>query len=878
MLGDNAVSAVLVDGEVVRVRPLGPADADIVLVLHTRLDDRDRYLRFCGSPSDLSRLVRRMFAEPEASHKAVGAFRAGRLIGVAHYVVLGDSTEAEVALVVEGDVQSHGVGTLLLEHLISAARQNGLQRFVAQVLAENTKMVRVFTDLGLPYRMKSDGPLRELILSLAPDVTYRSVSSERERIADVASLRSVLRPASVAVIGASRDPGSVGRAVLDNLINGGYTGQLFAVNPHADEIAGVPCASSVAELPICPELAVICVPAVVVPESVEQCGRRGVRAAVLISAGLTGTDLATSVLEAARKYGMRLVGPNCVGVANTDPAVSMNATFVPGVVPAGVVGVVSQSGGFGIALLESLRHLGIGVSTMVSTGDKYDVSGNDLLLWWREDPRTDIAVLYLESFGNPRKFGWLARTLARTKPVLAVRTGGSEVARLAAASHTAAAATPVVTRDALYEQAGVIAVDTVSELVDTIAALSWQPLPMGGRVAVISNAGGAGVLAADACARHGLVLPELASATIEQLRALLPGQASLRNPIDTTAAVNPEVFGACLEAVQRDDGIDAVIVASVPTALGDPSAVIASRVGQVAKPVLAVRLGQLGHVAPLTGVDGGTVTASYGDPADAAATLGHLSRYALWRQRPPGVVPELSDINVDRARELVHGQAGWLGPLETMELLRCFGIAVVDTWLAADEDAATEVFQHKTGPVAAKAYVEGLLHKSTQDGVALAVANEASLRDLVRNWRMRFGAAWRGVVIQHMAPPGRELLIGVTSDDVFGPLVVFGLGGTDTDLVADRAAGLAPLTDTDADRLITSLRSSPTLFGSGELNVPAIRDVLLRVSRLAELLPGVAELDLNPVRFSGNGYLVLDARIRVEQRTPSDPFLRRLRT
>ncbi|GAA5152278.1 MULTISPECIES: bifunctional GNAT family N-acetyltransferase/acetate--CoA ligase family protein [Amycolatopsis] len=872
-------SAVLADGEVVFVRPLHPPDTAAVLALHEGLGDRDRYLRFFGLPSGLDRLCAQIAGEAGPRHAAVGAFRRERLIGVAHFEVSADPTEAEVALAVDGRAQAHGVGTLLLEHLASLARNQGIRRFTGEVMAENNRMLRVFTDLGLPYRMSRGGPEREFVIVLEPGEDYWTALAERERVADVASLQSVLRPESVVVVGASRRTGSVGRAVLSNLLDGGFPGRLFAVNPHATEVAGVPCVPSVPQLPECPELAVVCVPAAAVPEAVEECGKRGVRAVVVISAGLTGTELGDRVVTAARTYGMRLVGPNCVGVA--DPGAGLNATFVPGTVPAGPVGVVSQSGGFAIALLESLRRLGLGLSSLVSTGDKYDVSGNDLLLWWLRDPATEIAVLYLESFGNPRKFSRLARMLARDKPVVAIRTGETEVAQRAAASHTAAAATPAVTRDALYEQAGVIAVDTISELVETVAALSWQSFPAGNRVAVLSNAGGAGVLAADACVRHGLVLPGIRPETADTLRALLPAQASLADPIDTTAAVAAETFGACLDAVLADPEVDAVLAATVPTALGDPMTAVPARIRRAGKPVLAVRLGQLAHVEPLAD-EQGPVTASYTDPADAAAALGHVVRYARWRAAPAVPAPELSDVDASRAASLVRSYlaAGrrWLAPPEVVDVLGCFGIPLVETRYAGTEDEAVAAFADLARPVALKADVEGMLHKSAQGGVALDVSDEARVRTIVAAWRREFGAGWRGVVLQPMAARGREFLVGINSDEVFGPLVVFGLGGTDTDVVADRAARLAPLTATDADRLLDGLRSSTKLFGGGQLDRDAVRNVLLRVSRLAELLPEVAELDLNPLVAGGDGCLALDARIRIEPRTPADPFLRRLRT
>ncbi|GLY67790.1 bifunctional GNAT family N-acetyltransferase/acetate--CoA ligase family protein [Amycolatopsis taiwanensis] len=879
MTAERAASVVLADGEVVRVRTLRPADTEEVLALHTGLGERDRYLRFFGpATAGMAALAARVAAETGVGHAAVGAFRGDRLIGVAHYEIVADPTEAEVALAVDGRVQAHGVGTVLLEYLVSIARRYGIRRLIGSVLAENSRMLALFNDLGLPFRTTPGGPERQFVLSLEVGEPYRAALSERERVADVASLSAVLKPASVAVAGASRRPGAVGHAVLRNILEGGYTGKVFAVNPNATEVLGVPCVPSVTDLADPPELVVVCVPAPAVPAVIVQSGQAGARAAVIVTAGLTGTDAGRQVVEAARRYGMRLVGPNCVGVANTDVAVALNATFMPGRVPAGHVGVVSQSGGFGIALLESLRQLGIGVSSMVSTGDKYDISGNDLLMWWQRDPGTEIAVLYLESFGNPRKFGRLARSLAHEKPVAAIRTGSTEIAQRAAASHTAAAATPAVTRDALYEQAGVIAVDTITELVDVIAALSWQPLPAGNRVAIISNAGGAGVLAADACVRVGLTVPELGEKALSGLRDLLPGQASVGNPVDTTAAVGAPVFGECLDVLLADDGVDAVIAATVPIATGDP-VIALKEPAPGGKPVLAVRFGALGHAAPLTGPAGEVVTVAYADPAGAATALGHLARYAAWRARPAGAVPDLPGIDSRRALALVGNRpAGWLDPAETTQLLDCFGIPVVPSRFTRDPGAAAEAFRELGGPVAVKASVEGLVHKSEAGGVVLDVRDETEVRATVEGWRARFGDRWRGALVQRMCPRGRELLVGIAGDEVFGPLIVFGLGGVDTDLVGDRAARLAPLSDADADLLLHGLRSSAELFRRDHLDVAAIRDVLLRVSRLAEVLPEVAELDLNPLVATETGAIVLDARVRIEPREPADEFLRRLRT
>jgi len=867
--------ALLADGDVVLVRPLRPADTAEVLALHTRLTQRDTYFRFFGArPSGLDELVAEMAADPGPGHYAVGCYRRGELVGVANYEVLGDSADAEVALVVDAGVRKLGVATLLMEHLVSHSRKTGLKRLVAEVLAENAKVLHVFKDLGLRFEAGVGGPERDVVMILDEDPAYLDAVLERDLVADAASLTHLFKPSSIAVIGAGRRPGSVGHAVLANLVTSGYRGPVEVVNPHAEEILGVSCARSVAALSRTPELAVVCLPAPAAAEAVEACGERGVRAVVIVSSGLTGTGNGERVRAAAREYGMRLVGPNCLGVVSTDPACPYDLTFLATPVRAGNIGVVTQSGGVGIALAESLGDLGLGLSTLVSTGDKYDVSGNDLLMWWTADRRTELAVLYLESFGNPRKFSRLARRLARTRPVLAVRSGSGDTAQRAAASHTAAAATPAVTRDALFEQAGVIAVDTVADLVDVIAGLSWQLLPGGPRVAVVSNAGGAGVLAADACEREGLVMAELAEDTRERLAKVLPAEAAVRNPVDTTAAVSAEVFADALRVVLADDGVDAVIAATVPTAVGDPGTSLATVLPPEYKTVFAVRPGQRARVAPL--VPGAGVTACYDDPAAAAAVLARLVRYEQWLNRPEAdeTLAPLEDPGALRA--FAAGREGWLSPADAVELLRLADIPLVETRYVEAGDSMDAAVADLGSPVVLKADAEGLLHKTAGGGVLLNVHGADRIMEAFRVLRSRFGPALRGVTVQPMAEPGRELLVGVRSDPVFGPLVVFGLGGVDTDLIADHAARLAPLTGADADLLLDGLRSSKTLWAPG-LDRAAVRELLLKVSRLAELVPELAELDLNPVRVRSDGCVALDVRARLAPVVAEDPFLRHLR-
>jgi acyl-CoA synthetase (NDP forming) len=877
----TGVRVLLADGKVALVRRLTRADTKAVRLLHQELPERDTYLRFFTiRPSRLDAFAERLTAE-DVRHATLGAYVDGVLAGVATYEVVADPTEAEVALAVVHRQQAHGVGTLLLEHLASLARERGVRRFVADVLAENAGMLRVFRDFGVPCQVERDGPEIHVVVPLNPDDGYLDAVTDREVRADVASLTRLLRPRGIAVVGAGRKDRAVGHAILQRLVETKFTGRLMAVNPHASEVSGIPCYPSVRELPAVPDLIVIAVPATAVPSVLADCARRKVPAVVVITAGITGVgESRGEVLEIMHSGSFRMVGPNCLGVVNTDPRIRLDASFSDRPSRAGDVGVVTQSGGAGIALADQLSAAGLGVSTMVSTGDKYDVSGNDMLRWWEFDEATRVAALYLESFGNPRKFSRLARRLGRHKPVVALRTGTSEGARRAAASHTAASATPTVTRDALYRQAGVIPVDTLTDLTATIAVLSKQSVPRGHRTVVLTNAGGGGVLAADACAVAGLDLQPPSSTLRAALSSLLPATAALGNPIDTTATVSATTFARCLRAAMDDVEVDAVVAITVPTALGDPStgitdSVATARAGGRDTPVVAVDLTQRESLRLR-----GDAVPSFAEPAVAVSALGRAAHYGQWLRRSAGRVPALPDIDVTAARALVdgfltsHADGGWLPAPDATKLLRCFGIPVLDIAAANDEDEAVAALRGLGAPVALKAVARGLLHKNAGGGVALGIADESSLRAQARLMRDRFGADLLGYLVQPMASAGRELLVGVVGDISFGPLVVFGLGGVDTDVIDKRVSCLVPVTDVDSQDLIQGLAAPKALAG---VDVDAVRDTVLRVGRLAELLPEVAEMDLNPLIAHATGCVVADARVLVRPVAPVDAALRALR-
>jgi acyl-CoA synthetase (NDP forming)/GNAT superfamily N-acetyltransferase len=886
--------SLLTDGSSVLIRQATPEDFDAVRDLHSAMSPDNIYLRFFSmSPASADREAKRLCRPPEPGHVALIAARDDAVVGVASYEMTGPD-KAEVAFAVADEMHGRGVATLLLDYLVSIARQHHVRGFTAQVLADNSAMLKVFADAGLPVRRRADAGIIEIDIPLpageadASLADYLDAVSRRESGSGVASLTHLLRPARIAVIGASRREDSVGGQILSNIVSAGYQGAVYPVNPHADTLHGLACLRSASELPRDVDLAVVAVPAGAVADVAEQCGRRGVRSLLVITSGL-GADGAR-LLATCRRHGMRLVGPNCFGLA--VPGLGLDATFGRDHPLPGRAGLAVQSGGIGISISGHLSRLGIGVSSFVSVGDKLDVSGNDLLTWWEQDGSTTLAILYLESFGNPRKFARTARRIGQRIPVMTVIGGRSAAGQRAAASHTAAAATPLVTREALFGQAGVVVAASLGELIGTAALLSCQPLPAGGRVAVVSNAGGAGVLAADACGDSGLELAALSEPTLRRLTSILPAAAAIANPLDTTAAVSASTFRACLEAVAADESVDAVISVAAPTAMADLTD--AMRAASTGKPHCAVVLDQLEEVCLRPGkgsdADGRSrpYLPSYAYPEGAAAALGHAARYSAWRSRPQGTVPALDGVHGDDARALVAGflagnpAGGWLPAPLAGQLLDCYQIPRVSAVLVgpACERDVLAAAAALAGPVVLKAEVPGLVHKTEAGGVKLDLRSQDEVARAYRDLSARFGDRLAGVVVQPMAGEGAEVLIGVASDPVFGPLVVFGLGGVATDILHDHAARLTPLTDTDARELVRGVRAARLLDGypgRPAADADALADVLLRVARLADDVPEVAALDLNPVLARADGCVAVDARVQVFPVRPADPYLRQLR-
>jgi acyl-CoA synthetase (NDP forming)/GNAT superfamily N-acetyltransferase len=877
---DGRSYALLADGTTLIIRPSGPGDYQAVRRLHEAMSPENLYFRFfSASPMSAEQEARRVCLDGRPGMVALVGLLGDELAGVASYELVSNGT-AEIAIAVADGMHRRGVATLLLEHLVSLARARGVKAFTAEVLPDNYAVLHVLTDLGLAMRRRSGNGVVELsmpvprVAALGEASAYLDAVAGRDRHADLASLEPLLHPRSVAVIGADRRPGSIGRTILLNVRDAGFAGTLYAVSPGGGDVAGVRCVPSVAALPEAPDLAVVTVPAARVVEVARECGNRGVKSLAVITAGLT-TAQESGLMEAARRGGMRLAGPASFGIA--VPGIGLSATPAARHPPRGRVGLIVQSGAVGVALLEQFSRMGIGISSFAAVGGKLDVSSTDMLLWWEADDTTELALLHLESFGNPRRFARTARRVSAKFPLLTVHAGRSAPGQRAAASHTAAAAAPLIMRQALFEQAGIIATDSFGELLDVAVLLASQPVPAGNAVAIVSNGGGAGVLAADACAEAGLVVASTSPQARSRLRDVLPAEASLAGPVDTTTAVSPEAFGEALRLAA--DGVAALIAVVVRSASADLLPVLSAI--RLSIPVTAVVLDQPEAVRLLPGEDGCPAVPAYAYPEAAARALARAARYGSWRARPAGMVPEFTDVRAVDARSIVDTflvrmpGGGWLSAEEADGLLRCYGLPMVPFRRAVDADAAVEAAAGLGGHVVIKADVPGLLHKTAAGAVELDLHGDDEVRAAMRRLHGSLGGRMSGVLVEPMIIGGIETIVGVVQEPVFGPVVVFGLGGITTGMLADHAARLAPLTDADADDLVRSIRAAGALL-EHERGIAALRDVLLRVSRLADDLPQVVELDLNPVIVRPDGAVAVDARIRVTSRHLADPFLRQL--
>lgn len=865
---------VLRDGSTLHLRPAADADrAELPASFFSTVRGHGHWLRAL------------QVEPPDRGHVIVGEV-GGQLHVVAGYRRPAEAGDrAEVAMAVAPGFQGRGIGTRVLELLAEEARSEGIQAFDAWVPRDDRTVVELFASSGFDLSQHPDGGADVLRVSLALRATpaFLDRSAARAREAAAASMRPFFEPASVAVIGANRERGRIGSEVFHNLIAAGCAVPVYPVHPDGGEIAGHRAYASVGEIPGPVDLAVIVVPAARVLDVAEQCIAKGVKALVVISAGFAevgaeGRALEAALLERVREAGIRMVGPNCMGLLNTDPGVRLNATFSPVYPPVGGVAMSTQSGALGLAILDYARRLNLGISTFVSVGNKADVSSNDLIQYWADDPRTRVILLYLESFGNPRKFSQIARRVARVKPLVAVKSGRSAAGARAASSHTGALASRDAVVDALFEQAGVIRTNTLEELFDVATLLAHQPVPRGSRVAIVTNAGGPGILAADACEAQGLELPQLSDGTVAELRAFLPAAASVGNPVDMIASATAESYGRAVRAVLRDDRVDSVLVIFIPPLVTHAEevarAVRSAAVELPEKPVLGIFMsaqGDSGLLAPIP---------RYEFPEAAAVALARATKYGKWLSAPVELPPVFPDVDGTAARRvidtaLVRG-GGWLTPEEAQALAGAVGIEVPRTISVHTADEAAAAAEAIGQPVVLKAVGPAILHKTESGAVKVGLAGPAEVRaawdDMVRRLGTTdHGGVMAGGLVQAMVTGGVEMLLGVTEDPTFGPVMVCASGGILAELVHDADFRLHPLTARDADEMIASLRGAALLKGhrgSAPADVSAFRDALLRLSTLVSLCPEIQELDINPLTVLPRGAQALDIRVRVAGARP----------
>ncbi len=889
---NREADVVLRDGSTVHLRPVRAGDEATLLEFFRNLDLRSQSLRFFSGAPDLKGTAELMASVDYRGRYGIVASRGdGEAIGHGVYAETRPG-EAEIAFAVATEMQGHGLGTIILAHLAEVAEENGLQTFTAEVLPQNHRMIDMFRRSGFPVEVEAqpDGLHVELPAAFGPDAADHF--ADRDRLAAAAAARTFLEPSSICIVGASRRPGRVGSAVLGNLLGSGFAGEIFAVNRAGGELGPVAAAKSVAELPGGFELGVIAVPAADVAAVARECAARGARSLVVLSAGFgeagrDGVERERELREVCRATGMRLVGPNCLGVLNMSPEHRLNATFAPSPPPAGDVGFVTQSGALGLALIDLAAAKGIGVSSFASVGNRADVTANDLLEYWEQDPATRVALLYIESFSDPRRFSRISRRIGRELPIVVVKSGRSAAGARAASSHTGALlATSDAATDALFDQCGVIRAGTMAELLDVASLLSGQPLPQGGRVGILTNAGGPGIMCADASEAAGLEVPELPEELREALAEFLPAEASLANPVDMIATANDEQYRRAISTVAAWDGIDALIVIFIRPLLieaADVAAAVREAAAELPReiPIQAVFMSPADHAAVRE--TAAVPTNLY--PEDAARALAKVVRHARWRRRPlpaPAAQPEGSrpdEAAAILAEALAEGE-GWMEATAVTRLLECYGIPTPAGRVAADAEAAVSAAAELGRPVALKAVGPEIVHKTELGAVRLDLADPAEVAEAAAAIDVALagrGVARESFLVEPMIGGSVELLVGIATDPVFGPVLAVGAGGTAAELRHDLAVRVCPLSAEDPDALLSSLAITPMLHGyrgSEPVDVAALERLVLAVGAIAENHRSVAELDLNPVLAGPDGAIAVDARVRIHNPAPSRPWPR----
>ncbi len=862
---DWDADVLLKDGRVARMRPIAPDDAEEFVAFYARVSDESKYYRFFAPYPTLSQRDVTRFTQVDHDRRvAFVLLLHGQIIGIGRYDAVGDD-EAEVAFLVEDAHQGRGVGQLLLEHLAQAGRERGIRKFTADVLPSNTKMLQVFREMGYSVEGTIEDGVQQLSFRIDPTDSSLGVMRSREHRAEAASIARIFNARSIAVVGASRRQDSIGQGLVRNLVLGDFVGSVYAVNSQAEAVSGLPAYKSVKDIPGEVDLAIVAVPSDSVNDVVLDCAAKGVHGLVVISAGFAeegpeGRRRQRSLLDLCRSHGLRLVGPNCLGVINAAPDVQLNASLAPAMPPQGRVGFFCQSGALGTAILESVSRRGLGLSSFVSAGNRADVSGNDLLQYWQEDADTEAVLLYLESIGNPRKFSRLARRVSMTKPVVAVKSGRSTQG--VPVGHAVKRSTaPQAAVDAMFRQAGVIQVDTLEEMFDVAQLVAHQPLPRGNRISVVGNSDALALLVADSATATGL---------------------QVADSVQLGANAGADDFEVAIETALASDDIDALMVVYIPpiNTTGEEVADVLASIGEQSdKPIVSTFLGSEGvpELLRVPDVQGGSAgrgsVPSYPAPESAVRALARVVSYAEWVERDHGEFRPHSEFRTGDARALVRDvlarapRGAILSTEQVHALLNCYGIDLW-TWINVhDKDEAVAAAERLGWNVVLKA---GSEHLRARPDLAHVWRGIQDADDMEHAWDSL--TQWPGMradtrfFVQRAAPDGIPLSFAVTEDSLFGPLVSFGLAGAPSELLGDRAYGIPPLTDGDAESMIEGLRSAPLLYGyrgSDPADTVAVQDLILRLAALKDDLPEVAELDLEPVLVHARGLTALSARAKI---------------
>ena len=882
----------LKDGSVAQLRPIVPDDAERLVEFYSRVSDESKYMRFFAPYPKLSAKDIEHFTNVDLDRRVAFVVTLHELIiGIGRYDAVVDdpgggaglgaaeSSTAEVAFLVEDEHQGRGVGQLLLEHLAQAGRERSIGRFVAEVLPANTKMLQIFREMGYQIEGSVEEGVQRLAFRIQSTDTAIGVMRAREQRAEAASIERIFAARSIAVVGASRKQDSIGQAMVRNLVLGDYQGSVYAVNSQAEAVSGLPAYKTVQDVPDDVDLAIVAVPSESVTDVVLDCAAKGVHGLIVISAGFAeegseGRRRQRALVNLSRSYGLRLIGPNCLGVINTAADLQLNASLAPTMPPPGRVGFFCQSGALGTAILESVSRRGLGLSTFVSAGNRADVSGNDLLQYWQEDSATEVVLLYLESIGNPRKFSRIARRVSRTKPIVAVKSGRSTQG-VPVGHAVKRSSAPQAAVDAMFRQAGVIQVDNLDEMFDVAQLLAHQPLPSGNRVAVVGNSDAMALLVTDAATEAGLLVAE---------------------PVSLGADAGADDFEIALETALASPDVDALMTVYVPpiNTSGEAVAGVLAAVGEQSdKPIVSTFLGSEGvpELLRVTDVQGGAAgrgsVPSYAAPESAVRALARVVNYAEWASRDHGSF-QVFEHRTGDARALVRNvlkeapRGAILSTEQVHNLLACYGIDLWQWINVHSREEAIEAGEKLGWDVVLKA---GSEHLRARPDLIHIWRDVTSAEHMAEAWDNL--TSWTGMrsdtrfFVQKAAPDGIPVSFSVSEDPLFGPLVSFGLAGAPSELLGDRSYGIPPLTDGDAKEMISGLGSAPLLFGyrgSDPVDVDAVQDVILRLASMKDDLPEIAELDLEPVLVGQNALTALSARAKVVPSTDrrGDWYVRRL--